>query len=121
MWTHRLAMTLVSMASMAVLAQAPPPMPPEPQAAPASVQQPNAPTGSAAALTEDPAMEEAVRMIPRVAKRRETVIDGKRVVRVATEAGLEYELIEEDGVVVTTVLQPESERLRVPLWRLFEW
>jgi hypothetical protein len=76
MWTHRLAMTLVSMASMAVLAQAPPPMPPEPQAAPASVQQPNAPTGSAAALTEDPAMEEAVRMIPRVAKRRETVIDG---------------------------------------------
>ena len=60
-------------------------------------------------------------MIPDVESRSEQVIGGRRVVRVVTRAGLEYELIEDDGVVASTLLAPDTQRLRVPLWRIFEW
>ncbi len=83
-----------------------------------------APVGSEPPLTgnrQDDAFDEAVRVIPDVESRSEQVIDGRRVIRVITRAGLQYELIEDDGVVVSTLLSPDSQRFRAPMWRIFQW
>jgi hypothetical protein len=69
----------------------------------------------------DDTLERAVRVIPDVESREEKVIDGKRTIHVKTKSGAEYLLTEDDGVTVTTVLQPETQRFRVPTWILLEW
>jgi hypothetical protein len=94
-------------------AQTPPPPPPV-----------AVPSGSEPPISgnrQDDAFDEAVRVIPDVESRTEQVIDGRRVIRVTTRTGLQYELIEDGGVVVSTLLAPDSQRFRVPMWRLFEW
>jgi hypothetical protein len=95
--------------------EAPVVVPPPPP--PASPEQESAPAEGPA----DDVLEQAVQVIPDVESREDMVIDGKRQIRVKTRWGGEYMLIEEDGVAVTTVLQPESQRLRVPNWILLEW
>jgi hypothetical protein len=69
----------------------------------------------------DDTLERAVRVIPDVESREERVVDGKRTIHVKTKSGAEYLLTEDDGVAVTTVLQPETQRFRVPSWILREW
>jgi len=69
----------------------------------------------------DDTLERAIQVIPDVESREERVVDGKRTVHVKTKSGAEYVLTEDDGVAVTTLLQPETQRLRVPKWILLEW
>lgn len=107
----------LAFAATAGAQQQPPPKaeaPPPPKVQP--VPEPPPPIGFA----ED-TLDRAVRVIPDVESREERVINGKRTIHVKTKWGGEYLLTEEDGVTVTTVLQPEDQRLRVPNWILLEW
>jgi hypothetical protein len=94
------------------LAQAPPPLPAQP---------PITPEPPRTETLAPEAFDEAVRLIPDAESRTELVIDGRRVIRVTTRAGLVYELIEDDGVVVSTLLEPENRRFRAPMWKILQW
>jgi hypothetical protein len=66
-------------------------------------------------------LDRAIQVIPDVESRDERVVDGKRTIHVKTKFGAEYVITEEDGIAVTTVLQPEPQRFRIPTWILLEW
>lgn len=51
----------------------------------------------------------------------ETVIDGKRAIRVINPQGVEYYLVEELGDTAAGQQNPHDSRVRVPRWVIFRW
>lgn len=71
---------------------------------------------------EDSAAERGIRLAPGAAERvEESVIDGRRVVRVINPNGTEYELIEDLGDGTHARQNAHDSGVRVPRWVIFRF
>jgi hypothetical protein len=99
---------LALVVAQSAIAQAPPPprLEPIPEPPPQSI-----------GIDNDAAPDRGIRLTPGADERvEETVIDGKRAIRVINPNGTEYYLIEDLGDGTQTGQNSQDSRVRVPRW-----
>lgn len=106
-----IALALAAGVAVAGEAPRPPQIEPLPEPPPQSI-----------GFDADPAMERGVRISPRAGESiEETIVDGRRVIRVHTPGGAQYVIREDLGDGTHARQTPGDTGVRVPMWVIVEF
>lgn len=108
---RRLLALIVALAAvLPAMAQQPPRLEPIPEPPPPAVG------------LDDQALSERGIQIQPGERAEELIVDGKRVIRVTQSNGAVYYLMEDaPGYTSPPGIDPSDSRVRVPMWRVYQW